>query len=363
MIRHIEENIVPGAEICFLHFCSRTTTPGAFERYPTSEQFSNIYVNSGANDWYLKGIPSLGNLGESALALEERARSGGAKRIVCIGASMGAFGAAAIACKTHQELICFGPELWPNIYTGFSRKDLPADVFVDISEFGSPSRSLLVAGMGFPTDVICSSHFNRLWDDSTAIYLPDCGHEAARNLKNRGLLSHLINTFATKGDLSQFTTLSQAHALVNISQVSPRTLDGESLSRFVEEISDKLLVADAMRLAHRLVGQRVFHVALKLFANLRANAGELPEMLLLESTALRKLKRYQESLSVLRTIERHAVLRPHAAFEKAMALEGLGRRAQAISAYKDVVSEFDDHAILRACKARLEALSTSTLVA
>ncbi|RYF32538.1 MAG: tetratricopeptide repeat protein [Comamonadaceae bacterium] len=270
---------------------------------------------------------------------------------------MGAFGAAAMASITGRDLVCFGPELWPNIFTGFSRKDLAPGVACDIGALGKPARALIVAGISSPVDVVCAAHFSKLWG-ADVIYLDDCGHEAARELKARGQLEAMLGDFASGRNLDGYLQMSTKGAMVGrAATMAPADLDASTMLTFVTLLSPHLLAADAIRLVHYLVGRKVFLPALRLLEDIRKQFGEIAEMTLAECTALRKLKRYDEAIRLLKRIERHAFLRTHALFEKAMSLEAMGRREEAAATYGLLVREGTEGAIVRASVARIQALA------
>lgn len=81
----IEEALVAGSELCFIHFSSRNRNAGNFDRYPTGDACSNIFVNCSDNAWYLNGIEGLGAVGASTAALSDKAGAAGAKRIISVG--------------------------------------------------------------------------------------------------------------------------------------------------------------------------------------------------------------------------------------------------------------------------------------
>lgn len=352
MIQYIEEALVPDAPVCVVHFRSRTKQAEGFEKYPTPPGVSNIYVNNGSSGWYLDGLPGYGDARESALAIKAKAEAAGAAKIVCIGASMGAFGAAMFGSIMGAEVICFAPELWLNVYTGFSRRDVPGRA-LDITTLGQPARALFVAGISCPSDLICALHFHRAWPNSAALFLPDCGHESARHLKDKEMLAPLLADFCFDRDLAPYRALSVPMAVLDACPaVSPGELNATTMAGFVDALAGHLLLADRVRIAARLAGEKCFAAALPLIAKIRGEHGEIPEVHLLDATVHRKQKRFAESIEAVEKIEHHPEFRCEALWLRATALEQLGRLEQALQAYLRVVEEGKS---IRACKATAKA--------
>ncbi|MBA3597496.1 MAG: hypothetical protein H0W40_08965 [Methylibium sp.] len=339
MIQYIEEALVPGAPVCVVHFRSRTKQAEGFEKYPTPPGVSNIYVNNGSSGWYLDGLPGYGDARASALAIKAKAQAAGASKIVCVGASMGAFGAAMFSSIMGAELICFAPELWLNVYTGFSRRDVPGRT-LDIATMGQPSRALFVAGISCPTDLICALHFHRAWPNSEAIFLPDCGHESARHLKDKELLAPLLADFCFGRDLAQYKALSVPMSILEgCPTVPPKQLNRATMVAFVEALTRHLLLSDRVRMADRLAGEKCFAAAVPLIGKIRAEHGEIAEVHMLDATVHRKQQRHAESIEALQKVEHLPEFRCEALWLRGMALEQLGRVDEALRAYLLLLQE------------------------
>ncbi|MCM5679017.1 hypothetical protein M8A51_05665 [Schlegelella sp. S2-27] len=364
MVAFLDEKYLQGADVCFIHFTSRTKKPGTFEKYPTPPGVSNVYVNCENNGWYLNGIPELGDMRTAATALSQRAKAAGASKIICIGASMGACGAALYAALMGAELIAFGTELWPNIYTGFSRENLAPDVRVDPSQLGTPSRALLLCGTTWLSDLICAHHFQRAWPSCRAVYLHNCKHESARFLKDRGVLPLLLEAFirgeSEEAAIAKVKTLP-TQTVENLDVPAPAELDDTSLERFAFALSEHLTVGERMKIGTFLYTQKALTPAARYLAGLKAACGDTAEMTLVEVMTLRKLNRYAEALQLLRSIERNPYFREQALWYKALLLEKLGRASDAAAVFQIIVEEHMKSSIANGAKERLKALAPEAM--
>lgn len=364
MVAFLDEKYLQGAEVCFIHFTSRTKKPGAFERYPTPPGVSNVYVNCENNGWYLSGVPELGNMHEAAAALSQRAKAAGACKIICIGASMGACGAALYAALMGAELIAFGTELWPNMHAGFSRENLAPDVRVDPSQLGAPGRALLLCGTTWLSDLICAHHFQRVWPECRAVYLHNCGHESARFLKDRGVLPLLFEAFirgeSEEAALAKVKTLP-AETVVALDVPAPAELDDTSLERFAFALSEHLTVGERMKIGTYLYARKALIPAARYLAELKSVGGDTAEMTLVEVMTLRKLNRCTEALQLLRSIERNPYFREQALWYKALLLEKLGRASDAAAVFRVIVEEHAKSSIANGAKERIKALAPETI--
>lgn len=354
----VELAVVQDAEVCFIHFASRNKKAGKFHRYPTPPSSSNILVNCDGNSWYLDGITGLGNIKEGASYLHRCATLAGAKRVICIGSSMGAWGAAVFASELECELICFGPELWLNVYSGFSREDLsPTDLRVQ-SIHGAPSRSLIVSGIAAPSDIACANYFGKRWPACQTVYVRQCGHETARFLKNNGELENLIAGFAQSRDHVEFECkVLPVSEVMKFAPPDPSDLNRESLARFAGDLFNYLLVAEQLLTVQHLVARRMFLDAIPLVQRMRNEHGQLPELLLLHATCLRKAKRYQEALNLIALIETAPLFRQQALWLKAQIKEALGVASEANQIYRTLVSEHGKCPIVAAASQKLVAVA------
>ncbi|WP_281915836.1 tetratricopeptide repeat protein [Caldimonas thermodepolymerans] len=309
----------------------------------------------------MNGIPQLGDMPTAAKMLAQRAKAHGAAKIVCVGASMGACGAGLYASLMGADLIAFGTELWPNIYAGYSRENLPANLIVDASKLGNPTRALLICGITWLSDAICANHFSKAWKNAEAIYLRNCGHESARFLKDHGILATLLKSFA-QGEkatplLSDIPTLSQS-IVDALSPPHPAETNAESLERFALSLQEYLLPGEWLKIGHYLYARKALHPAARFLANFRAKCGEFSEATLLEVMILRKLKRYQDALQMVRRLEKNAVLREQALWYKALLLEQIGEKSGAELTYKTIIDEHSRSAIALGAEERIRTLSS-----
>lgn len=353
--RNIELNINQGAEVCYLHFCSRTKKTGSFERYPVPSHASSIYLNCGQSDWYVNGIPEIGDLQQSIDALKIMCDEAGASRIICIGASMGAFGAALYASRLACELICFGTELYLNVYSGYSVTDLKGYSAISLLSQPHPKRSLIAVGAASLSDLVCAVNFSNQWRHSNLIILNDCGHESARRLKDLGILAELIEDFEAGKSIDLTGSPYFPNEKLSYFPVpSPDQLNAETLGLLSMVIYEHLLINDRLRLAALLVGKKSYKAAISFIQRFRIDCGEIPELLLLEATALFKMHRSSDALQLIKKVERLPAFRHRALSLKAAVLEKVKRVKEALDVQAIITQEHLANSIYMTAVAKVQ---------
>lgn len=356
---YVLEETVQGAEVLFVHFSSRNKKPGKFDRFPTPAYVNNIYVNCKDNNWYLNGIPGLGDIKASIEYLRNRAIELEAKKIICIGSSMGAWGAALFASALNAELICFGTELFLNLHSGYSKENLTVAPGFDLQRFGIPKKALMIAGICSPCDVLCINSLSNTWQNSEVLYLRHCGHESARRLKDMGLLELTIEKFINN-EIDMIPEKETIQPSI-VSSISPSisNINKDSLELFCFKLSEHLSLAEKIALCEHLVARRTYHEPANLIENIIEEYGSIPSLLLTYAFCLRKLKRFDKSISVLKKIEHIPLLRQQALFIKAQIIEKIGNKSDALEIYKIIHKEHSKNAVYKAVSVKVESLTIS----
>lgn len=118
------------AKTAYLVFSAMSTPQGSFQMSKALAKFSGLmlFLNDQDNNWYQHGIPGIGeSTAETVSKLKVEFASEGIERIVCIGASMGGYGAALYGELLEANLvICFSCEL--ELGLPFSRSALHSTV-------------------------------------------------------------------------------------------------------------------------------------------------------------------------------------------------------------------------------------------
>ena len=104
----IQVDLRKGADTIVFHFSDRNTKAGKFNRFPTPKDVSNVFLNPACSNWYLDGLPWFESLSATVATLKALVHDSGASKIVCIGSSMGAWGAAYLAPMLgRKQQFCF----------------------------------------------------------------------------------------------------------------------------------------------------------------------------------------------------------------------------------------------------------------
>jgi hypothetical protein len=154
---------------------------------------SHIFLNCTA-DWYTNGVPGCGDLEQTIEKIKSIRAQIGAKRIITLGSSMGAFGACLYGGALNADLtICFGPELILGLPTGLSLQnlDLVDKRYCSADSLGLPQRLVLVAGTFAPVDMICARRFYQN-ACTNMIILPFERHAVSKALHVRRELKPLL---------------------------------------------------------------------------------------------------------------------------------------------------------------------------
>lgn len=118
------------AKTAYLVFSAMSTPQGSFQMSKALAKLSGLmlFLNDQDNNWYQHGIPGIGeNTAKTVSKLKAEFASEGIERIVCIGASMGGYGAALYGELLEANLvICFSCEL--ELGLPFSRSALHSTV-------------------------------------------------------------------------------------------------------------------------------------------------------------------------------------------------------------------------------------------
>jgi len=339
---YINTEIRQGANICYVHVSSRNRPRAKFDRYPVPDDSSNIYLNSCAKDWYLNGLPCWGNdFDASLLQLQELIASTGAKKIVCIGSSMGAFGAALFASRLHADLICFAPELYLNVYSGFSKSDKLGGDLPRLENKQSPRRALIIAGVNSPSDVVCAKYFQGKWPDSKSYFLNNCGHATGKHLKDHGLLDKVIENFTQGIDVSKLMEplLSPHELLADYNFVEPSLFSNTQLDQYNETVYDGLKLYDTLQICAHLRSRGASASALKLVEKAQKDYGPIAEIILLKAQCFRSMRKHQDAIDTFLVLQSNPQYKRQALLGMSMVYTKLGRMQELHDLYAVIVAD------------------------
>ena len=159
---------------------------------------SVIYVNNGRNEWYMKGIPGLGDsYGATVEAFRNWADALGATDIYTCGGSMGGSGALIYGVPLGARVLGLGFEThlnfpWGNVQRLMLRDFVPE--FTDFRPLVAKARQRIVvyAGESEPVDLAAAAHIADLPMVET-VTLRGVGHGPPSHLRNRGRLDPLFD--------------------------------------------------------------------------------------------------------------------------------------------------------------------------
>jgi len=300
----VEFSIIECSTTCVIHFSSRGRKLGRFCRYPVSDKVSSIYLNPIDVGWYMDGIPSLGStLQDSIDFLTDKIEFYKFEKVVCIGSSMGAFGAALFASRLNVACICFGPELSLGVYSGFSAQNKMN--YVDVFEKHQPAHSLFVAGLACPTDTLVSSYYQSLWENSKLIVVPEIGHETARYLKDNNELESLINDYIHGKVLSKyFDFINEKQEFLSIfSKETPQKISLKVLEDYYQVFKKDIIASQKLWLAEHLTNRNVFSLAEIILQEFISDYGVLNDAVFELAKLYRKMQRFDESLALFKSLE------------------------------------------------------------
>lgn len=114
----------------YIVFSAMSTPAGTFQMGKALANLPGLLIllNDKENNWYQYGLPEVGdNTTESITALKKELKKENIEQIICIGASMGGYGAALYGELLNADfVICFSSEI--KLGLPFSRNDLHSNV-------------------------------------------------------------------------------------------------------------------------------------------------------------------------------------------------------------------------------------------
>jgi hypothetical protein len=343
---NIEMDLKENTHICCIHFASQNRPVGSFDRYPVPDGVSNIYINSGDRSWYLKGLVSLGDsLADSINYFKSLITRMNYSRVICIGSSMGAFGAALFATRLDAECICFAPELHINIFGGFSADDNLADNLT--FNFQQPRRALLVAGLVCPSDALSTLYYREIWQNTDAMILKDCGHEVVPYLKCNGRLASMIDSFIADKRFNNCDTASIEKLRGVIQIVSPAEISCKHVEHFYEATKGLFTSYCKLRLAEHLTNRKVYDVAHRILSEYLEEHGPLSEAVFLQAKVLRRMRKDNAALSAFKSLELNPEYRLQGLWGQSMIHAKLGNEAEAQRLYQIIIKGASEAPIVK----------------
>ncbi|MCW2270607.1 Tetratricopeptide repeat protein [compost metagenome] len=191
------------AKTAYLVFSAMSTPQGSFQMSKALAKFSGLmlFLNDQNNNWYQHGIPGIAQSTDETVAkLKAEFASEGIERIVCIGASMGGYGAALYGEMLEADLvICFSCEL--ELGLPFSRSALHSAVNKDdprysidkVIRHNTKTKFIFVVGT---SDIIDLYNISLIKDCGFEIYfLSSKNHFLTQDLHTAFSLENIIRDF------------------------------------------------------------------------------------------------------------------------------------------------------------------------
>ncbi|MCJ9709703.1 hypothetical protein LWS69_11760 [Bordetella hinzii] len=328
-------NLTPGADTIVFHFSSRNKPAGKFHKYPTPSYVSNVYINPADLNWYLDGLPDFGSLENTLAHFRSIIREAGASQVVCVGSSMGAWGAAYIGAMIGAtKMILFGPELHLNCFASYSAQNIAhrANEIPEITAEPTCGYTVL-AGMLSPCDVYGTVKFFKGAPPKSCYFLPNSGHGSAHDLNQMGILEDILET-VIRGDSSHPVLDAMQHKdPAAISEfLYSRSYDIQTILDYTERFVPKNRAAKFVAgIASDLMSKKLFPHAFRLLWTAYSE-GEAPnELKILLLRAARKAKQNAYALKVADELISIPMYRRDALWEKALVLERLKRMDESFS--------------------------------
>lgn len=247
-------------KVLYLIFSAMSTSEGRFQMHKTFSSFEGVvcFINDKDNGWYQHGIPGVededgDDIDASIRYLTQLKKSQGCSKVVCVGASMGGYGAALYATLLNaEECFCFASEFV--LGKDFSRSSLHCQ---NIKENG---RKLLRAkdSMGTKFYVFCgdedvidvynSALFLETGGNVQSYVVPGVGHDVTKKLHEDFGVGRLVANFRgisatpefrmTCIGFENFITVNNAKALYN-AYLLLRRRENEAAINFLEQLDQR----------------------------------------------------------------------------------------------------------------------------
>ncbi|MEQ1950995.1 hypothetical protein [Mesorhizobium sp. CN2-181] len=161
---------------------------------------SIIYVNNGRNEWYMRGIPGIGDTYKATVAgFKSWAKALGASDIYTCGGSMGGSGALIYGVPLGARVLGMGFETRLDYPFGNVKRLMVRDFVPEFTDFRplvakAKQRIIVYSGESEPVDLISAAHIADLPMVET-VTLRGVGHGPPAHLRNRGRLDPLFDAF------------------------------------------------------------------------------------------------------------------------------------------------------------------------
>lgn len=284
------------AERLYICFSARNRALGTFDRYYAPPGIDAAYLRLNcANDWYHNGIPGLGSLDDTLIALRKLIAASGCKTVVCVGSSMGAFGAVWYGVTLGaQVIVAFGPETVMNVLGGFSvedMKEVPTLKLSDLEQDGS--RLYYVSGDLSPVDNYCAAYSKRVLGGEHVV-VQGAGHASGKYLKNAGLLADFLESCVADCCFRWSFRRTDAEQLSETIAVDPIDFSEAHIMQYVEGLS--FGKDDLLNMLKLFTAKRVFGTASQIAEKLRRNFPEFTEGMFASANLLYKMRRLDAAI-------------------------------------------------------------------
>ncbi|MEY9198661.1 hypothetical protein ABIA16_003777 [Sinorhizobium fredii] len=357
----LSAKIVSGAADLYIHFTARNGAPGQFNRFPTPSGSSNVYINPILPNWYLDGLPGRDGVDGTVAELRDLISQSKAKRVITIGSSMGAWGAAYYAPMIGANTaILFGPELSLNCFGGFSPANLAMRENLPTIKAGGECRYITVAGGLSPSDIACSVNFFAD-DHSDCFVIQRMAHGTSAELSNLGMLDRVI-TEAAEGVTTTLDIFQHPQIDSLVSLFRGKDYDFSVLLEYVRFHLKKAGYGRmVLRIAEDLAARKLFDEAVFLLEDAPPNVSgniEAKAILLKCAQALEQDERVVSFADDLIASPEH---RQMALWAKGVALENLGWIDDARKSFELLCKEHSQSDLFAKASARLEQLQAEQI--
>lgn len=352
-------DIQAGADTLVIHFSSRNKGAGKFHRYPTPANVSNVYINPADLNWYLDGLPDLQGLDRTVIRLRSIIEESRASRVICMGSSMGAWGAAYMAPMLGaQKAILFGPELRLNCFASYSAENISHRASEIPSISPDPScEYVVIAGMNSPCDIYGTVSFFGGGAMPDCYFLPLMGHATAHDLNQIGLLDGilegLVHDHPTRPVLDAMRY--KDHAALSEFFLN-RPYDFQAITDYIDRfVPTKHATKFVAGVAGDLITKKLFPHAFNLLWKVYQDGAMPNDLKILLLRSARKAKRNAQALKVAEELAQVPTYRRDALWEKALVLERLNRADESCAALTTLCREHLEDPIYKTAASKVSS--------
>lgn len=194
-----------------LFFGAKDLKEGMFNFFQLGQELSEhvAFINNGRNEWYQFGVPGLGrDFEETCDALRGVIDALGVQEVLCVGTSMGGWGAILFGSALNARVLAFASDcemndpISRNLQYFQGRDTLP---FPDLRERlkQAPCEVTLLVGERDPGDLYAAFQLQKM-DKVTAMSVVGCNHFVPPYLTRTSRMGPVLRSFVNAKPITPF---------------------------------------------------------------------------------------------------------------------------------------------------------------